>query len=767
MATRVREYNFIVGPETSTLPDAGTPTDPADAITLQYADANYVAGKAPAADITALKAIGASARKDNDGIYIDSLNAWFTFDSASAATGDDIFVIQPTSGSGRWIRSNQNPSVAIAINSKEQGSTPATPASGFQKVYPKSDGKWYTLDDAGIETQLGSGSGSGGINYLSANPNAETDTSGWATFADAAAATPADMTGGSPNSTWTRSTSSPLRGLASFLWTKSGSANRQGEGVSYAFTMDSADVSKMIQISFDVDATDSSYADDELTVWIYDVTNATLIYPAFQKIKKAKYTYQTTFVASSSTSYRFGVYTSGTSTSNYTIKFDNFQVGPTVTSIATPYSGARDISSLITFTSLGTVTNLSAYSERIGSKIHIWGTAKAGTVTAAAAYINFSSLNININTNFYQSQKTTVGFLSRVKNAASGATIYDNTCNLFWKTGNNQRVGGGRTTQNDLIDETNSFNLSNDDYFWFDFSFEVAEYAGASVYLSSAQPEYSSNSGTWDADDSTNFAYGPSGQLMGGSLGSSRSKRVRFLTPIQSTDSFQVQFSTDRTCWVPASTAKVNNNVVIPGADSAGNISAGVYAERVSGSTTDVDVTFGRYVNIANDDSPATNWPSSNAYWRVVKIPGLVQVASPTTVKWQKKFVASDFSTNSSSITDIAFNNLKIGRTYRITSKITLFVDDDDQTAYVQVKNGSTVIDRLYHDHQGQTDALTLTAPLTTSLIFIATATDMTFVTGDFSGSGSLTAVLGDANAINSWAILEELSTHSQTTEWT
>lgn len=39
----------------------------------------------------------------------------------------------------------------------QEVSTPSTPASGFVKIYPKSDGKFYSLDDAGTETELGSG----------------------------------------------------------------------------------------------------------------------------------------------------------------------------------------------------------------------------------------------------------------------------------------------------------------------------------------------------------------------------------------------------------------------------------------------------------------------------------------------------------------------------------------------------------------------------------------------------------------------------------
>ncbi len=35
--------------------------------------------------------------------------------------------------------------------------TPSTPATGYQAIYPKADGSWYTIDDAGVETQLGAG----------------------------------------------------------------------------------------------------------------------------------------------------------------------------------------------------------------------------------------------------------------------------------------------------------------------------------------------------------------------------------------------------------------------------------------------------------------------------------------------------------------------------------------------------------------------------------------------------------------------------------
>lgn len=45
--------------------------------------------------------------------------------------------------------------------------TPSNPAAGLKKLYPKADGKLYTLNSAGTETEVGSGSGGGANQTLS------------------------------------------------------------------------------------------------------------------------------------------------------------------------------------------------------------------------------------------------------------------------------------------------------------------------------------------------------------------------------------------------------------------------------------------------------------------------------------------------------------------------------------------------------------------------------------------------------------------------
>lgn len=278
-------------------------------------------------------------------------------------------------------------------------STPATPASGYGKVYFKTDGKLYQLNDAGVETEVGSGSGSSGINYI-LNPDATADTSGWATYADAAASRPVDGTGGSPNVTWTRSTSSPLRGIANFEFAKD-AANRQGQGVSYDFTIDSADQARVLQISFDYQIASGTYSggssstDSDLIAYIYRTTaTGRLIEPSVIKldggVAGVNYSYRGEFQADSdATGYRLILHVATTSASAYTLKFDNFVVGPSQN-----VNGAI-ISPWTSFTPTGSWVANTTYTgmwRRVGDSMEIqYNLALAGAPTSATLTVDLPS----------------------------------------------------------------------------------------------------------------------------------------------------------------------------------------------------------------------------------------------------------------------------------------------------------------------------------------------------------------------------------------
>ncbi len=237
------------------------------------------------------------------------------------------------------------------------GTGQATASAAFDALAPTTTNGDVIVRSGGTNTRLAVGSSgqvlkvvgtaptwssfSGGVNYISANPDAEGGTAGYATYADAAQSTPVNGTGGSASITFTQSSSSPLRGTYNFLITKD-AANRQGEGVSYDFTIDRADLAQPLMVSFDYEAGGSFVGGDssDVRVFLYDVTNSTLIYPSAYTLQagvgvEAKYIgyFQTD---ATSTSYRLIWHVATTNASAWTLKLDNVYLGPD--SNAIPFS---------------------------------------------------------------------------------------------------------------------------------------------------------------------------------------------------------------------------------------------------------------------------------------------------------------------------------------------------------------------------------------------------------------------------------------------
>lgn len=218
-------------------------------------------------------------------------------------------------------------------------------------------------------------------NYIT-NANALVDTSGWATFADGASLV--DGTGGTATATFTRSTSSPLRGTASFLFTP----GTLGDGASYDFSIDEADKAKVLQISFDY-ALSGTITEGDYQVYVYDVTNSQLIQPTGYKLSgtsgtnyKATATFQT---SSNSTSYRLIVWQSVSTA--VTLKLDNVSVSPQVVSIGGVATGTE------LFTPTGNLTNATytgswaQVGDRLKQKVRI-------TFTGTPAVVSWATINL-------------------------------------------------------------------------------------------------------------------------------------------------------------------------------------------------------------------------------------------------------------------------------------------------------------------------------------------------------------------------------------
>jgi len=249
--------------------------------------------------------------------------------------------------------------------------TPATPSAGYKSIYPKTDGKLYSLDDAGNEIEIGSGGGSGGINYITdSSVDAEVDVGDWVTYKDSAGLNPVDGTAGTAlGVVFDRSADTSLRGSANFLYTKD-AVNRQGEGASVAFTIDEADQAQKLTCSFDYDASEVGYLDDELRLSVYDVTNSVLIRVNGEDLKAGKGKHYFQFqTASDSTSYRLIIHQSDDTATAYTgIRFDNFQLGPREVAKGTIITDWEDFTPL--FTNVTISDNGSRY-RRVGSNIEL------------------------------------------------------------------------------------------------------------------------------------------------------------------------------------------------------------------------------------------------------------------------------------------------------------------------------------------------------------------------------------------------------------
>lgn len=108
-------------------------------------------------DLTALKAIGASDRRDLDFCVLDTANGerLYKFDSSSSSTGDDYAVVTPASGSGRWHMVNAKPKsttlrrVVAGMSCVEDSGDTVTRTSAAQDVYvtyPATGTVWGRFD---------------------------------------------------------------------------------------------------------------------------------------------------------------------------------------------------------------------------------------------------------------------------------------------------------------------------------------------------------------------------------------------------------------------------------------------------------------------------------------------------------------------------------------------------------------------------------------------------------------------------------------------
>lgn len=199
---------------------------------------------------------------------------------------------------------------------------------------------------------------------------------------------PKIASGGSPNITWTRSNTNPLRGDASFVFTKDASS-RQGQGVQTNFTIENADLAKILTITFDYNIYTGTYSEGDLTVYLIQDPTGTpkIVQPSGYKVQSAsngtKMKHIATFQTdSSATSYRLCFHVASTSALAYTVQIDNVVVSPQTVQYGAPVTDWQPYIPL--FNGLGTCTTIECFYRRVGQNLEIKGRFLAGTIPGTA-----------------------------------------------------------------------------------------------------------------------------------------------------------------------------------------------------------------------------------------------------------------------------------------------------------------------------------------------------------------------------------------------
>jgi len=510
----------------------------------------------------------------------------------------------------------------VALSADDAGITWFDTVNFTLKVY---DGTQWLNAGAGVATNPG-------INFPNGQFTGSAD--GWVTYANTvAAAIPEDGTGGTPNTTFAFSATNPLIGNGMGVLTKNAPTSRLGEGVSYDFTVDLAARNQPLKLTFNY-LTEGTYADNDLGCYLYDVTNAVLMYPSIVNIP-ASGSYPAKFESSiylnaTSGSYRLIFHVQVATTAAFTFKLDNVQVQPLIPALGAAISEWQSytcsIEGSITNPTKGTIVTDIGKWRRVGSNIEVTYkyTQSGGGSIGSGFYV------------FTLPSGYTIDYDKISINSVIGSAIASTSAGQITATTKTGvvKVGDGNSKvylqlQNDsVLTETSLvgavfFDLQQSSLsYYFSFSVPISQWT-SNINLASDFTEYASNTGTFDSSDLVGtYSYnGSEGAAFDNTaITTVRTKRVYWKRPIQPSDILKIEVSIGG-YWYPiesnpktGNSGYINEGVTAFGAYFTG---AGVNYSNIAFSLYSAPSGTGSTYGAAGQ-----TWASwSNLYrWRVRKV---------------------------------------------------------------------------------------------------------------------------------------------------
>jgi hypothetical protein len=369
-----------------------------------------------------------------------------------------------------------------------------------------STGALYRKLDAGSSTnwKLITDSAERAVNFLGLNSSwtlvnsndrdFEVSVGNWAAYADAAATSPVDMTGGTPNTAIARTTTvgEVLNGAGSAEITVTTGATRQGEGVSCLAYVPLGYRTSMLEFSGQFQLT-GTVSEDDFIPYVYDVTNGEVITPYVKsKILGSNGRFVAVFAVKTTTAQmRVGIHVArATNTGAVTLIVDDMMVGP-ATSVVAPAMSESVTETFTPSAGFGTTANQSIQTQRVGDRAYVSGIFQAGTVAASIASLTLPArLRIDSSKISTLANRRRIGHWQISKTGAA-AEVNDASYHgpVFWDGTNTDRVYFGHQAGSDAIQQNNGNTLMGSSQY-ISFSFDIPVVGWSSNVASSNSSTY-------------------------------------------------------------------------------------------------------------------------------------------------------------------------------------------------------------------------------------------------------------------------------------